>query len=77
DEMNAAFERVEAAKHKHPIGWGFLSELSLPDDLVEYAFANAHAHLQRLGEEDDKRVLYSVGWLNGIGVGVALAEQRL
>lgn len=75
--MNLALARVETAKQNHPVGWGFLGELSLPtDELVIYAFANATAHVNRLGQEEDHRVIYSAGWLNGIGVGVALAEQR-
>lgn len=76
DEMNLAIARVETAKQNHPIGWGFLGELSLPDTLVPYAFANAHAHVERLGQEEDIRLIYSVGWLNGVGIGVALAEER-
>jgi len=78
DEMNAAIARVEEAKLKHPTGWKYLSELSLPDqELVIYIFKNATAQFKRLALEPDKRVIYSVGWLNGIGVGVALAEQRI
>ena len=77
DEMNIAIARVETAKQNHPVGWGFLRELSLPDDLVTYSFINADIHLKRLGQEEDKRVIYSVGWLNGIGIGAALAEQRI
>lgn len=77
DEMNAAIARVETAKQNHPKGWGFLSELSLPEDLVIYSFRNADLHLKRLIKEKDRRVIYSVGWLNGVGIGVALAEQRL
>lgn len=77
DEMNKAIARVETAKQNHPVGWGFLSELSLPGDaLVSYAFVNSDAHLKRLDKEEDKRIIYSVGWLNGVGIGVALAEQR-
>lgn len=76
DEMNAAIARVETAKQNHPVGWGFLSELNLPEELVSYAFANAHAHVRRLGQEEDIRLIYSVGWLNGVGIGVALGEQR-
>src|SRR4051812_14021768 len=77
NEMNAAIARVETAKQNHPVGWGFLGELAVPDEIVPYAFTNADAHLQRLGQEEDKRVIYSVGWLNGLGIGIALAEQRL
>lgn len=77
DEMNQALARVEEVKQNHPVGWGFLGELSLPEEeLVLYAFANATAHVNRLGQEEDRRIIYSAGWLNGIGVGVALAEQR-
>jgi hypothetical protein len=77
EEMNQAISRVDAAKQRHPIGWSFLGELNLPtEELVTYTFANAHAHIERLEQEDDPRVIYSVGWLNGIGVGVALGEQR-
>ena len=78
DEMNAAITRVETAKQRHPIGWGFLSELNLPnEELVLYAFENADNHVKILGREEDRRIIYSAGWLNGIGVGVALGEQRL
>jgi len=77
DEMNAAIARVETAKQNHPVGWGFLGELSLPEDLVTYAFTNANLHLSRLAQESDKRLIYSVGWLNGVGIGVALGEQRV
>jgi hypothetical protein len=76
-EMNNAIARVETAKQNHPVGWGFLSELGVPDDVVSYAFLNADAHVKRLGQEEDMRVIYSAGWLNGLGIGVALAEQRL
>lgn len=78
DEMNAAIQRVESAKRKHPIGWGFLSEFDLPEnELVVYAFANADAHTERLSQEEDPRIIYATGWLQGIGVGVALGEQRI
>jgi len=77
DEMNAAITRVESAKRKHPIGWGFLSELNLEEDeLVVYAFSNADAHAKRLEAEEDHRIIYCTGWLQGLGIGVALAEQR-
>jgi hypothetical protein len=77
EEMDAAIARVETAKQNHPFGWGFFRELAVPDEVVGYAFANADAHLKQLGKENDKRVIYSAGWLNGLGIGVALAEQRL
>jgi hypothetical protein len=77
DEMNAAIVRVESAKKIYPIGWHFLAELNLPaDELVDYTFANAHAHLEQLDREEDRRIIYSVGWLNGVGIGVALGEGR-
>jgi|1185.fasta_scaffold03386_3 hypothetical protein len=76
EELNTAIARVETAKQNHPMGWGFLSELSLPTDLVTYTFLNANAHIKQLGQEEDTRVIYSVGWLNGVSIGVALAEQR-
>lgn len=77
DEMDQALARVEEVKKIHPVGWDFLSELSLPgEELVLYAFVNATAHVQRLGQEEDRRVIYAAGWLNGIGVGVVLAEKR-
>jgi hypothetical protein len=77
DQINAAFERVEAAKQKHPIGWGFLGELNLPaDDLVVYAFTNARAHVRRLELEDDPVLVYAAAWMNGLGVGVALGEGK-
>jgi hypothetical protein len=73
-QMNAAIARVETAKQNHPVGWGFLGELALPaDELVAYAFANADVHVERLAAED-RRLIYSVGWLQGISVGVALGE---
>ena len=77
EEMDAAIQRVETAKNKYPVGWVYLKELNLPgDDLVAYTFANAHAQVERLQEERDFRIVYSVGWLNGISVGVALGEGR-
>lgn len=77
NEMNAAIERVEAVKKEHPTGWRFLRDLNLPEeDLIIYTWANADAHVERLGNEEDRRVIYSAGWLNGIGIGVALGEQR-
>lgn len=76
EEMNTAIARVETAKQQHPTGWGFLGELLVPDGVVAYAFSNADAHIKQLGKEEDKRVIYSAGWLNGLGIGIALAEQR-
>lgn len=76
-EMNAAIARVETAKQNHPVGWAFLAELHLPgDELVSYSFLNAEAHVERLGREEDRSLIYSAGWLNGLGVGVALGEGR-
>lgn len=76
DEINAALERVEAAKQKHPIGWGMLDELGLgpSDNMVAYAFENAHTHKRRLDREDDKRVIYATGWLQGLAVGQSLGK---
>jgi hypothetical protein len=76
-QMNAAIARVETAKQNHPVGWGFLAELALPaDELVSYAFANADVHVDRLGREEDRRLIYSAGWLQGVAIGVALGEGR-
>jgi hypothetical protein len=75
-EMNAAIARVETAKQNHPVGWGFLIQLGFdPDPLVIYAFSNADLHVKRLGDED-RRVVYAAGWLNGVGIGAALGERR-
>ena len=75
DQINAAFAKVEAAKQKHPVGWRFLEEVNLPaDDLVVYAFTNAKLHVERLQMEDDPVLIYAAGWMNGLGVGVALGE---
>jgi hypothetical protein len=76
EEMNTAIARVETAKQNHPVGWAFLGEMGVPDDIVSYAFLNADLHLKRLDQETDTRVIYSAGWLNGLGIGIALAEQR-
>lgn len=78
DEMNQAIQRVETAKQNHPHGWACLADLSLTptDSFLVYAFTNAHAHSRRLGLEDDIELVYSAGWLNGLMIGVALAEQR-
>jgi hypothetical protein len=75
-DMNAAIARVETAKQNHPVGWGSLGEFGLPaDEFVIYAFANADAHVARLGEED-ARVIYSAAWLNGTMIGIALGQGR-
>jgi len=76
DEINAALDRVEAAKQKNPIGWGMLDELGLgpSEKLVNYAFANAYAHRERLDQETSKTVVYSTGWLQGLAVGHALGR---
>jgi hypothetical protein len=74
-EMNAAIARVETAKQNHPVGWGFLGEFGLePVPLVAYAFTNADLHVERLGREEDRRLIYSAGWLNGLGIGISLGE---
>jgi hypothetical protein len=76
-EMNTAIARVETAKQNHPVGWRFLGELNLPaDELLVYAFHNADLHVERLGREEDRRLIYTAGWLNGLAIGVALGEQR-
>lgn len=78
DEMNIAIARVETAKQNHPVGWGYLKELNLPgDDLVFYSLEMAETHLPKLERVHDLRVVYSVGWLNGVGIGVSLGEQRI
>lgn len=78
EQMNEAIRVVETAKQDHPVGWKFLATLGLTpaDNYVAYAFMNARAHVERLGHEDDRVVIYSAGWLNGLGIGVALGEQR-
>jgi hypothetical protein len=74
-QINAALRRVEEAKQEYPVGWRFLEEMNLPgDDLVVYAFTNAKAHVERLQMEDDPVLIYAAGWMNGLGVGVALGE---
>lgn len=77
DEMNAAIVVFESAKQKHPTGWRCLEEVGLTpaDPYVRYAFANADAHLRRLAKED-RRLIYSAGWLNGLGVGAAMGGAR-
>lgn len=76
-EMNAAIARVETAKQNHPVGWGFLETLGLKpaDDFVTYAFLNANAHVERLGREEDRSLIYAAGWMNGLAVGVALEKH--
>lgn len=77
DEINAALERVEAAKLKHPEGWGCLGEFDLPaEKMTLYSLNNAVAHQKRMAAED-RVILYSVGWLQGLMVGLALHEQRV
>jgi hypothetical protein len=73
--VNAAIARVEAAKQNNPVGWKFLDEVGLrpADTFVAYAFVNADAHAARLVGEDP-RVIYATGWLQGLAIGVALAE---
>jgi len=76
DDINAAIDQVETAKQNHPTGWGMLDEIGLPgDDLVRYAFENATAHMARLYEEKDRRLIYATGWLQGLAIGVALAGR--
>lgn len=77
DEMNAAILLLETAKQNHPTGWRCLEEMGLKpaDTYVRYAFMNADVHLQRLAGED-RRVIYSAGWLNGLGVGAGLSAGR-
>lgn len=78
EQMNEAIERVEIAKQNHPRGWKFLTTLGLApaDNYVAYAFTNARLHAERLGLEEDRIVVYSAGWLNGLAIGVSLGEQR-
>lgn len=78
DDMNAAIARVETAKQNHPFGWKCLEEFGLKpaDDFVSYIWLNSNAHIQRLGREEDRRLVYSAGWMNGIMVGVALGEEN-
>lgn len=78
EQMNAAIERVETAKQDHPVGWKFLARMHLApaDNYVAYAFTNARLHVERLGHEDDRVVIYSAGWLNGLAIGTALGELR-
>lgn len=78
EQMDAALTRVEAAKHLHPVGWAFLDELDLSpgDRLVLYAFNNANAHMSRLNHEEDHRVIYATGWLQGLAVGHELMRER-
>lgn len=76
-EFNAAFDRVEKAKKKHPVGWGMLDELGLDpsDSLVVYAFMNAKHHQARLNQEKDPLVIYATGWLQGLAVGQSLPKK--
>lgn len=78
EEMNRAIHRVETAKQNHPQGWACLEELSLKpaESYVAYAYMNAKTHSHRLGLEDDVELVYSAAWLNGLMIGIALAEQR-
>ena len=77
EQINQAITRVEEAKKNHPVGWEFLRELNLPmEDIVSYIWENANAHVERLGREEDQRIIYSAGWLNGVAIGVALGENR-
>jgi hypothetical protein len=75
-EMNAAIERVESAKQDHPRGWAFLETFGLQpaDTYVTYAFLNASAHVERLGREEDRSLIYAAGWMNGLAVGAALEK---
>jgi hypothetical protein len=80
DEVNAAIARVETAKQNKPQGWAFLEDMNLKpaDSYVTYAFMNGQAHGSRLASlEDDSTILYSAAWLNGLAIGVALAEGRI
>jgi hypothetical protein len=74
EEMNAAIARVETAKQNHPRGWVCLKDFGLsPVGHVQYAFMNADAHVKRLSRED-RRVVFSAAWLDGLMIGVALGE---
>lgn len=75
-EMNAAIARVETAKQNHPLGWEFIEEFGLKpaDSYVGYIFMNGVAHVERLGREEDRVVIYSAGWLNGVSIGVSLGQ---
>jgi hypothetical protein len=79
-EMNEAIRQVETGKQNHPIGFAFLDTLGLSpsDRYVRYSFANADAHMAILSrhQQDDLRVVYSAGWLNGLAIGAALGAGR-
>lgn len=76
-EMDAAIERVEVAKQNYPVGWNCLAEVGLspPDPYVRYAFMMADLHAERIARED-RRLVYSTGWLQGLMVGAALRAER-
>jgi hypothetical protein len=77
EEVNAAIARVETAKQNKPRGWVYLEDMGLKpaDPFVEYAFRNADTHAMRLATED-ARLIYAAGWLQGLSIGVALAQGR-
>ena len=79
DEINAAIVRVERAKQNNPVGWAMLDELGLDPSgaFVVYAFQNANAHMSRLAQENDHRVIYATGWLQGLAIGQSLQIAKL
>jgi hypothetical protein len=78
-EINAAIDQVETAKRNHPDGWGMLDALGLDPsgDFVLYAFENASSQMNRLNQEDDLRVVYAAGWLQGLAIGHSLVKDKL
>jgi hypothetical protein len=76
EEINAAFDRVEEAKQRHPHGFRFLETFALrpATSFVAWAYVNADARADRLARED-RRTIFVAAWLNGLAVGIALAES--
>jgi hypothetical protein len=77
EEVNAAFARIEAAKDRHPRGFRFLETFALrpATSFVVWAYVNADAHASRLAREDARNI-FAAAWLDGLAVGVALAQGR-
>jgi hypothetical protein len=76
-EVNAAFERVDEAKRENPQGFRFLETFALrpATSFVVWAYVNGDAHAARLARED-AQTIYAAAWLDGLSVGVALAQGR-